>query len=353
MKTLTNNLCQLMALLIVLFLFGCSAPLYRKAPQEQYTADSEDLTKAKYFARFFLSVGERNELMTSLQEQANHNSRLNGGTSSTMGLAGAAAMGENPFRHSGSHVASQISLGATAGVALLDTLSKCGGDSERISSIFLPESIIPNDVTSQDEAFAIAREYTVKKIIEAAEAEGRRAECILNCDIGSPTFRLIKKGMSGDEPYNHMAKDTAENEYYDPPSIYVTTILRNLEPSSQDKLRDDFLGFHPTWQSPYVNGWLILVAGDISRDESGNIIRTEIEGAGKVAGFFKYSNHKTPLASRLLRRISSGPVFMAFGSQKVLNKHFIMHGETYSPGLCTNPKNLIKGRIVSESLESP
>lgn len=322
---------RLLALIFLsLFLTACSPSIYSKTAPETTLENEDDLMAAGYFARYLMSQDERAELVAHIYEEKLPDYGLSVEMSTGIGVAGTMALGQNPLSRQGVSTGSSIQLGLLAGGAVLNMLGP-DGSLEGVSKIYLPETWNGQTLNESEQAFSAARKYTVERIREAAELEGRRAECILNCENGgSPAFRLIKQGMTGDEEYDHTRTDTAENEYYDPPAFYVITALGKMVPAEPDPFRDAILGFTPRWESEFPNAWQIYLAGDVTRAENGEIETVDNPDFGAIVKSWRYSGYKNPLFRRVLSHLTGGPGFITWGRRVALNKQFCMQGRVFT-----------------------
>lgn len=176
--------------------------------------------------RYLMSSKERLKLEAFLRDMTiKEEERLSMSTAHGIGGLSALASGQNHL--------SNAALG----------LFGPDGSIDRVGNIYLPAKYKGQTISSAEEATSAAEDFIAARINVVAKQENRFAQCVLNCIEGSPVFKLIKNGMTGDEPYDHMAKPQLEGQYYDPPVIYIATVLGQMQQARYDVLRDKFIGF--------------------------------------------------------------------------------------------------------------
>lgn len=335
-------------LIFASLLSACSPAILHKTGPEVRIKNKDDLLAANYMARFLMPQKERIQLVSSLQNLKPPTTGLSAEMSTGIGAGGALALGKNPLTGSGMHTATSIELGLMVGGAILNYLGP-DGSLKRVSKIFLPETVAGQTITSPDQAFEVARAYTIGRIKEAASREGRTAVCILNCEYGSPVFMLIKEGMTGRETYAHMGKASSGTEYYDPPALYVATALGSMAPAPEDVLRDKFLEFSPKWESEHPNSWQILLGGDIPRTANQEIQTIDHQNFGIIFSGIHYSAQKNPLARRVMSHITGGPGYILGGTKvNSLDQQFSMKGKIFAFNT-TNSRFFMRHEVAPDS----
>lgn len=301
--------------------------LYNKSPELVPIIDKDEINDANYMARYLLNSGDRIKLETIARKEEIKRRASYGSVEA--GIVGTTMLGNNPTSAKGVGTATDIMVGIEAADVILSMLGP-DGSLERVSKIYIPEKIGDITINSIEEANQFARNYTHKKISNFSKQENRSLECIYGCNENVTIYKLIKKGFTGDEPYDALKRGAKihEGKYYDPPKLFVLTVETDLVSSKADPVRDRILGFSPKWESMYENGWRAFIAGDFVRDEKGNIKFRDDKFTNKVPlGWYKATG--SPIDRRFSRTLTGGDNLIYLGRRDVLGKQFSMKGKVF------------------------
>jgi hypothetical protein len=164
-----------------------------------------------------------------------------------------------------------------------------------------------------------------------ASAEGRQIECVLNCqDEGSPVFKLSNNGLDLNDQYDHDKLVSDGEGYYDPPDLYVVTVLGKVYNANPDPLRDAILGFPVAWSGASPQSWRVYLAGEVEMTDDNQIATVGLASHGIVVKRMRYMSHVNPLGRRMLRVLTGGPGYITWGSDKAVDRQFCMLGRVFT-----------------------
>ncbi len=317
--------------LFVLLLSACNVletRLYKKSPEFIEVVNKDELNDAGYMGRYLMDADERLVLEANIRRE--ELKRRADYSPVGFNLVGTTLMGNNPLSSQGVNTAGNILLGVDATLQVLDIL-RPDGDLDMVSKIYVPDKLNDFSLTTLEDATAFVRSYTRKRVELFAQKENRSVECIYGCDSSKVIYKLIKNGFIGNEPYDATRRGTeiADGEYYDPPVLYVITIGAELMASKSDPVRDRILGFTPVWESKLENGWHSYLAGDIIRNENGDIKLTENKDLGMIPAGWMYGTETSPVSRRFLRILTGGDNLIYRGRRNIYINQFAMKGKVF------------------------